>query len=228
LEDASSYELFSDVMNLNEQQRRYVRTLGSGHAVVRSPNGHPVHIKIPNVKDQITEQSPIADADIASYMSQRRKDENLLLTNVIEWQTSLAAGENQTDETKSVNRRDLAETLLRAPLQTCVHCKPLLLEGRCPHRSRVLNMIDKDIEDTHLIPISQILHIEDSELRWQEIISWAIIVDEHEHGNQAYCYFAHLADMIRALPDVDETLAKRLRIGFRELLNEFDAMYAIE
>jgi hypothetical protein len=52
LEDAPSFELFSNIMNLNRTQREYARTLTPGFAIVRSPYGRPVHLKVPEFEDQ--------------------------------------------------------------------------------------------------------------------------------------------------------------------------------
>mgnify|MGYP001160601464 CR=1 FL=1 len=51
LEDADSFDLFCEIMNLNERQRNYVRTLERGHVMVRGRNGYPVHVKVNNYLD---------------------------------------------------------------------------------------------------------------------------------------------------------------------------------
>jgi hypothetical protein len=51
LEDANSFGLFCEIMNLNERQRDYARTLERGHVIVRGQNGYPVHVKVNNYLD---------------------------------------------------------------------------------------------------------------------------------------------------------------------------------
>lgn len=66
LEDAASFGLFCDTLNLNERQREYARTLGVGHAIMRSKLGRPVHIKVANYLDRF--QREVTDAPLIDFM----------------------------------------------------------------------------------------------------------------------------------------------------------------
>lgn len=52
IEDQDSYKLFCDVMNLNDRQKQYVRSLGPGDSIVRGRNGRPILVKVENYLDQ--------------------------------------------------------------------------------------------------------------------------------------------------------------------------------
>ena len=77
LEDPQSFELFSQIMNLSAAQRDYARTLTPGFAVVRSPYGQPVHIKIPDVTRSDTYSATSAqlinDDHIRAFMEIQRQ-----------------------------------------------------------------------------------------------------------------------------------------------------------
>ncbi|MCB0209628.1 MAG: DUF87 domain-containing protein [Anaerolineae bacterium] len=61
LEDATSFQLLSDTLNLNKRQQEYTRTLGVGQSVVRGRSGSPVHVQVTNYLDQFqrSDDSPI-------------------------------------------------------------------------------------------------------------------------------------------------------------------------
>jgi hypothetical protein len=65
LEDAASFNLFGDILNLNDPQREYARTLGVGQAIMRSKSGRPVHIKVKNYLDRF--QRDVTDAPVIDF-----------------------------------------------------------------------------------------------------------------------------------------------------------------
>lgn len=68
LEDQRSFNLFCDIMNLDERQRDYARTLQTGHAIVRDRSGRPVHVLVTNYLDSFqdeTDQTIVDDSDQA-------------------------------------------------------------------------------------------------------------------------------------------------------------------
>lgn len=65
LEDAASFNLFGDILNLNDHQREYARTLGVGQAIMRSKSGRPVHVKVKNYLDRF--QRAVTDAPIIDF-----------------------------------------------------------------------------------------------------------------------------------------------------------------
>jgi len=78
LEDAPSFDLFSSITNLNENQKLYARTLKPGFAIVRSKYGQPVHIKVPEFGDQenidSTYLEDVSDHMIKAMMIQRNNE----------------------------------------------------------------------------------------------------------------------------------------------------------
>jgi hypothetical protein len=66
LEDAASFDLFNDILSLNERQREYARTLEVGHAVMRSKSGRPVHVKVKNYLDDF--QDEMTDAPLIDFV----------------------------------------------------------------------------------------------------------------------------------------------------------------
>ena len=63
LEDQDSFQLFGNILSLNERQKIYVRSLGQGSVVVRGHNSHPIFVKVGNYLDrfQTLEDDPIID-----------------------------------------------------------------------------------------------------------------------------------------------------------------------
>jgi hypothetical protein len=63
LEDQRSFELFCEIMNLDERQRDYARTLQLGNAIVRDRSGRPVHIRVTNYLDSFQDDADQTLAD---------------------------------------------------------------------------------------------------------------------------------------------------------------------
>jgi len=76
LEDYESYNLFSQLMNLNERQRQHARTLGVGEVIVRNAVGSPVLLKAPYYSDGLSEDAT-SDADIAAFMERQLQRLNI-------------------------------------------------------------------------------------------------------------------------------------------------------
>ena len=92
LEDPPSFDLFSNVMNLNEAQRLYARSLTPGFAIVRNRYGRPVHISIPPFA-QVTDAAGAAtdDATIATFMRRQRQQFDITDVSVTSWEGGLEA-----------------------------------------------------------------------------------------------------------------------------------------
>lgn len=76
LEDQDSFKLFCEVMNLNERQRDYVRSLGQGQAIVRGPDSRPIFVQVGNYLDrfQTPDDRPViddSDEAVRSMMAQQ-------------------------------------------------------------------------------------------------------------------------------------------------------------
>lgn len=160
LEDAPSFDLFGSITNLSPQQREYARTLATGFAIVRSPSGHPVHIKVPESHDQTGyEKIPdFANSDdaIKSFMDRQRQQLGIADMNIIPWDVSLAAkvdSESSSPGSKSeskkttdpwgVNPNDLA-VLMMSPMKTCLYCRPWQKESKCQYAEDARNLIEKN------------------------------------------------------------------------------------
>jgi len=68
IEDKESFNLFNDILNLNERQREYVRSLMQGQAVVRGYDGRPVFVQVLNYLDQyqtMDDHTIVDDTDAA-------------------------------------------------------------------------------------------------------------------------------------------------------------------
>jgi hypothetical protein len=66
LEDQPSFDLFSAVMNLNDRQKIYARTLERGCAIVRDQSGHPIHVQVSNYLDtfqDVDDRTIVDDSD---------------------------------------------------------------------------------------------------------------------------------------------------------------------
>jgi hypothetical protein len=75
LEDQRSFELFCDIMNLDDRQQDYARTLQLGNVLVRDRSGRPVHLQVANYLDSFqddSDQSIVDDSDqaVRAFMQQ--------------------------------------------------------------------------------------------------------------------------------------------------------------
>lgn len=56
LEDQPSFDLFGNVLNLNDRQRIYARTLERGSVVTRDEQGRPIHVRVANYLDSFQDK----------------------------------------------------------------------------------------------------------------------------------------------------------------------------
>jgi len=76
LEDRPSFNLFSEVLNLDARQAEYARGLSVGQTVVRDVSGQPVHVQVHNYLDQFQnpdDRPKIDDSDenVQAFMQDR-------------------------------------------------------------------------------------------------------------------------------------------------------------
>lgn len=76
LEDEASFDLFEDILSLNELQREYTRTLDVGQAIVRGKSGRPVHVQVMNYLDKLqhADDTPVvddSDGAVRAFMTDR-------------------------------------------------------------------------------------------------------------------------------------------------------------
>jgi hypothetical protein len=235
LEDAPSFDLFSNVMNLNTQQREYTRALGPGFAIVRSQFGRPVHIKVPEFGDQDgfnrVAAEDIADERIRAEMEDKRRQAGLDDVPVVQWEVSLAA------ETKSAWRAptNVLSWLLAAPMQTCALCKPLHEKGECLFRqtlhSRVL--ADESFRKACRAELEAVLGIEDLGVRWGKIRALGSQIHTRvkysDLANQrgiTFCYLAHEVDVLLRETRGGSADHPEQRKNLRSILQQFESRYA--
>lgn len=222
LEDVSSFELFSDIMNLNPMQRDHARTLATGHAIVRSPFGRPVHVKISNPFAKLEGASEdVSDEEVKEFMGDVIKQLSIDTVEVEPWNVRLGvAHHNHT------GNNQVASAILLAPMRTCSYCQPLINERRCPHRQAVSQTRSEALESDRREAISQALLLADTNERWTAL---GKIVEsmKRAHGRgHVYCYFAHLTEEVLQLQGTDKESADRRR-RYRNLLNEFEQHYGV-
>jgi hypothetical protein len=159
LEDAPSFDLFSSIMNLDPKQREYARTLSTGFAVVRSPSGHPVHIKIPELNDQTSrEQIPEtskSDETTKVFMETQRKRLNIEDKEIVPWNASLAARSNGDSARGAKPQADTASNvwgvnseslgiIMMSPMKTCLYCLPWKTKKQCPYANSIKNLLEEN------------------------------------------------------------------------------------
>jgi hypothetical protein len=236
LEDAPSFELFSSIMNLNEEQREYVRALPTGFAVVRSPYGRPVHIKVPEFGDQPgydrTLSPDNSDDSVRAFMADQRLAVGLDDVPLVPWQASLAA----TGGTNGAWRApaEALNLLLAAPMQSCAFCRPLHETRRCQYGQTVRRRLltDAPLLDEQRRRLDAALTQDDLDTRWQEVrrigdslsARLATLSPADQRG-MTYCFLAHLVEDVltdaRANPSPDGQRPSRSR----GLLQQFDGRY---
>lgn len=237
LEDASSFELFANAMNLNEEQREYVRALSTGFAIVRSPYGRPVHIKIPD-PTQTQVQTPAidnTDAGIHRFMEHQRRQCGLDDVAIVPWEASLSTAD--AGKTEKQPSDDILRLLLAAPMQTCAYCAPLHRTRRCLYGQMVRQAVLSDTRTATRVgdQFRQALSEEESTARWNQIRAIDSEIEPHlvnlqagERAEAAYCLAAHLTAEIvseeRASPPQGLALAGRARGALRG----FQSSYARE
>ncbi len=230
LEDAPSFELFANIMNLNAQQREYARTLGTGFAIARSPYGRPVHLGIPHPGDWASPD--ITDERIKGLMAAQRQRLGLDDVPVIPWQAGLSAVEkpNHLLGQWAIIRRAAAQ-IMRAPLRTCAYCRPLQLEHHCPHQRATKARLEA--RDAALrLALTRALDLGDEAARWQAITALGREVEATSGGlgsatgrDAVYCLLAHVAAQALEQARGDSATEQEIRSRYRTLLYDFDERY---
>jgi hypothetical protein len=244
LEDAPSFDLFSNVMNLNLSQREYVRSLGQGYAVVRNPYGKPVHIKVPEFGDQegfdkIASQD-ISDESIRKFMAAQRERYEIGDRQVVEWDTSLAAstatrGTPQKSSGSQTWRApiDTLAWLMAAPMLACSTCRALHQLDKCQYGATIRAHVMKSAEfnNARQIELEELLTVENRDERWEKlkpvlnsIESRLSLVSSADRRGMAYCYLAHILDDILRASRLRADYSRRRR-NASNLLLLIDQLY---
>lgn len=252
LEDAPSFDLFSSIMNLSSGQREYARTLTPGFAIVRSPYGRPVHVKVPEFGDQqgYDRELPVDNSDegLHRYMLEQREAISLPNVPVVIWDASLrASGSSQLSaqatqpiSEKSGSWRASSEALsllLAAPMQTCSFCRPLHESGQCKYRltvqRRLIGAADRH-ERWRAVLIKAVSAATPAESwtlvqpLYSEIMERLKTLEKTHRLGMLYCYLAHevneLLDSWRKNEDTGPycTNARNLLEGFERYATSLD------
>jgi hypothetical protein len=247
LEDVPSFELFGSIMNLDEQQREYARTLTPGFGIVRSPYGRPVHIKVPEFGDQVgfDQEASLctSDLEIRSHMHNLRKRMNLVDVPVVPWQAGLRAlNPSEKKARATIDSQQLraiihgvAALVMRAPLKSCAYCEPLQLQHKCPYNQQILALLGEQ-DGSEVNAIAAALNIPERRERWRILsgLGDKIVADAlPEAGSDEkrafiYCYLAHVVDELfqRSKQETESMVGIQLRKSSRIMLYEFHTCYS--
>lgn len=243
LEDAPSFDLFSNIMNLDTAQREYVRTLNPGFAIVRSPYGRPVHIKVPEFGDQTgfdkAASRQISDEQIKIYMAGQRQKLGLDDVPVVKWEAGLQAVGGKIasphDEWSTIQKA--AKQMMRAPMRSCAYCKPLQLESKCPYQKIVSSRLaDPTLQQTYQESVEQALAVPAQDQRWPIIRSLERSLEQplelanHDttptvRRDVIYCLLAHLTELALSRATGTTDADNQTRHRHRTLLYEFHLHY---
>lgn len=91
LEDRLSFDLFAQMMNLNERQRQHARTLEVGEVIVRTASGYPVLVKVPYYEASL-DQVSTADEDVKVFMQEQIRRLNLSIPDYEPWRQEKTEG----------------------------------------------------------------------------------------------------------------------------------------
>jgi hypothetical protein len=113
LEDQRSFNLFCDIMNLDERQRDYARTLQTGHVLVRDRSGRPVHVVVTNYLDSFQDEvdrTIVDDADqaVQAFMQGQM---HMTIPKARPWTPPERPQEKPSVNTPAAPRNDLPATL---------------------------------------------------------------------------------------------------------------------
>jgi hypothetical protein len=214
LEEQNSFRLFSDVMNLNKQQREFARTLPTGQAIVRGFNGRPVLVQVNNYLDQFQfpDDTPVIDdSDQAISLFMKGQIEKYKFRNPEPVEFTPVELKPTKDVQSAVPVLDQISTnigeaswLLSMPMQTCIYCHSLLDTKQCLFgkvvREKLIGM------DTLFKNCDQLFeeflmeeHQENRNLIFKNLISLFNKYDfkevskntTYKKNNLMYCYLAH-------------------------------------
>ncbi|MBP7212638.1 MAG: ATP-binding protein [Anaerolineaceae bacterium] len=143
LEDAPSFELFSNVTNLNQNQKTYARTLKPGFAIVRSMYGQPVHLKVPEFGDQDgynpDRLKNLSDSFIRQRMIQKLTTLGLGEIETVPWNSAFNFVNQAEKQTKLIQTDSkLDQWVVIMPMHSCFYC-PGRKDFSCKYRSTVKN-----------------------------------------------------------------------------------------
>lgn len=237
IEDAPSFELFANVTNLSGVQREYARTLTAGFAIVRSPFGRPVHVKVPEFEDQPgfdSEAVDNSDDGIRDYMRSQRERLGLEASPVEPWDISLAATSEGTGTTAT--SRDTLGLLMAAPMQTCAFCRALHETRRCRYGTTTRNRLLSDQAFIQRVDsaLTESASIQEAGGRWlpitpiqEDLESRLRSLKPEDRVGIFYCLLAHRVDTAVRAPESENGGGVDRNRRLRTLLQEFDSRHVV-
>jgi hypothetical protein len=142
LEEQRSFDLFADIMNLNRQQREYARTMPTGQAILRSPSGRPVLVKVANYLDQFQrpDDSPMiddSDEAVRAFMLTQIERFGIRLPQprpyAISKKIKPEISPHSSISTNAAGDSKSLEWMMSLPMQTCTRCPILHESGKCKY-----------------------------------------------------------------------------------------------
>lgn len=186
LEDEDSFEMFSNIFNLNQQQIRYARMLQSGHVLVRDSRGRPLHVQI--IPDQLTETYDISDTGIQHHMQPWFVSNSKVPHSPTDWLDIVW----RSSATITKSNRAEQQLMLMAPMQTCAFCVPLLETGNCLYgdsTGKYINNVDLTDLITAFVDCCRQANSEQRKLDLKVLQERLNIKKDDEF----YCLLAHLS-----------------------------------
>lgn len=232
LEEQGSFELFCDIMSLNNQQRDYARILPVGEAILRDLSGRPVLVKVKNYLDdfQHPDDSPIiddSDTAVHKFMQAQVAQHALHIPDVIDFQTSLDRTRTEESPAKVTTAYEPG-WYVRLPMKTCAFCKVYRESGMCRYGRTVRKHFVSGLSDeTAQSPFQELVAQETLETCWLLLPDVAARVETRLNNATAedakgtvYCVLAHELDRI---VDPDSELSARKRAS--DILAGFEDHY---
>lgn len=214
IEDISSFTMFSEILNLSDQQKDHVRTFTAGFAVVRGSTGQPIQVKVPFAP----EMSAPDDHAIRSDMERKKLRFGILDVQPVKWQLDLSTGRSSSK--LEIDKRRIADLLLHAPMPTCAFCNCWLEEGKCLHRKTIQAVIsNKDFDWRGFFSrLTFACSLDNPYERW-EIIRELIRAMHLSEPGQIYCFLAHQAFVKQ------QTANYEVMKTYKRMLREFNDWY---
>lgn len=205
LEENNSFELFAQIMNLNDQQREYARTLPTGYAILRTDSGRPALIKVtPYIDGLEGRYDYITDDAVRTFMGEQSVKHQLNVPQYVEVSDLFREGTEQSVSTRP----------------GCNHCELIHGDKTCSSKQQAERVMkNKGIQDEirpQLISIFQGKHNDNS----SELVNCAKRIfralrfeNQTERLLVVCCYLANEATLYaREIPD-DQNASLGLLIG---------------
>lgn len=224
LEDAPSFELFSTITNLDQNQRDYARTLKPGFAIVRSRYGRPIHLKVPEFGDQNRfefETPDISDQTIRLQMTNRVRQLGLEMVPTIKWVSAFSFVNNHENKPGSsdFNGKGVEDRwVIAMPMRSCLYC-PGRKAFRCDYKKNVTQQFLSDPVLSGTLSTRTKALIESNtekelNIRLCQLEKWIfkkVPGDKIQTKGLLYCLIAHQADIMRNT--YTEDAIKKRRMG---------------